>query len=125
MAPPDTIWHNESLKLKEIFGTREGFKICPYQLLPAPIKAPSGTAVVGIHAVEKEGETIAPYHRGRAQRRTTCDWGKRALLNDGPPKLKNRCPPFQEALAHEGTIPNCAAIQRKNCPGLHPVLVLN
>ena len=42
MAPPDTMWHKESLKLKEIFGTREGFEICPYQLLPAPIKAPSG-----------------------------------------------------------------------------------
>ena len=44
MAPPDTIWHNESLKLKEIFGTREGFEICPYQLFPGPIKAPVGTA---------------------------------------------------------------------------------
>ena len=32
MAPPDTIWHKESLKLKEIFGTREGFEICPNQL---------------------------------------------------------------------------------------------
>ena len=42
MAPPDTIWHKESLKLKEIFGTREGFEICPYQLFPGPIKAPGG-----------------------------------------------------------------------------------
>ena len=40
MTPPDTIWHKESLKLKEIFGTREGFKICPHQLFPGPIKAP-------------------------------------------------------------------------------------
>ena len=42
MAPPDTIWHKESLKLKEIFGTREGFEICPYRLFPGPIKAPGG-----------------------------------------------------------------------------------
>ena len=42
MAPPDTIWHKESLKLKEIFGTREGFEICQYQLFPGPIEAPSG-----------------------------------------------------------------------------------
>ena len=42
MAPPDTIWHKESLKLKEIFGTKEGFEICPYQLFPGPIKAPFG-----------------------------------------------------------------------------------
>ena len=42
MAPPETIWHKESLNLKEIFGTREGFKICPYQLFQALIKASSG-----------------------------------------------------------------------------------
>ena len=42
MAPPDTIWHKESLKLEEIFGTREGFEICPYQLSPGPIEAPFG-----------------------------------------------------------------------------------
>ena len=43
MAPPDTIWHKKSLKLKEIFGTREGVEICPHQLFPGPIKAPVGT----------------------------------------------------------------------------------
>ena len=43
MAPADTIWHKESLKLKEIFGTREGFEICPHQLSPGPIKASVGT----------------------------------------------------------------------------------
>ena len=42
MAPPDKIWHKESLKLKEIFGTREGFEICPHQLSPGPIKASVG-----------------------------------------------------------------------------------
>ena len=36
MAPPDTIWHKESLKLKEIFGTREGFEICPNNFSPRP-----------------------------------------------------------------------------------------
>ena len=40
MAPPDTIWHNESVKLKEIFGTREGFEICPNQFFHRLIKAP-------------------------------------------------------------------------------------
>ena len=40
MAPPDTIWHKESLKLKEIFGTREGFEICPNKFSQGPIKAP-------------------------------------------------------------------------------------
>ena len=43
MAPPDTIWHKESLKLKEIFGTREGFEICPNQLFQALIFSPSRT----------------------------------------------------------------------------------
>ena len=54
MAPPDTIWHKESLKLKEIFGTREGFEICPYQLFPAPIKAPFGrnTCTLGCKPLE-------------------------------------------------------------------------
>ena len=42
MAPPDTIWHKESLKLKEIFGTREGFEICPNQFFHRLIKAPPG-----------------------------------------------------------------------------------
>ena len=39
MAPANTIWHKESLKLKEIFGTREGFEMCPHQLSPSSIKA--------------------------------------------------------------------------------------
>ena len=43
MAPPDTIWHKESLKLKEIFGTREGFEICPNKFSHRPIKAPPCT----------------------------------------------------------------------------------
>ena len=43
MAPPDTIWHKESLKLKEIFGTREGFEICPNKISHHPIKAPPCT----------------------------------------------------------------------------------
>ena len=42
MAPPDTIWHKESLKLKEIFGTREGFEICPNQFFIRLIKVPPG-----------------------------------------------------------------------------------
>ena len=42
MAPPDTIWHKESLKLEEIFGTREGFEICPNQFFHRLIKAPPG-----------------------------------------------------------------------------------
>ena len=40
MAPPDTIWHKESLKLKEIFGTREGFEICPNNFSPRPNFSP-------------------------------------------------------------------------------------
>ena len=40
MAPPDTIWHKESLKLKEIFGTREGFEICPNKFSQRPIISP-------------------------------------------------------------------------------------
>ena len=40
MAPPDTIWHKESLKLKEIFGMREGFEICPNKFFHRLIKAP-------------------------------------------------------------------------------------
>ena len=36
-----TIWHRESLKLKENFGMREGFEICPNQffqpLIPPPL----------------------------------------------------------------------------------------
>ena len=47
MAPPDTIWHKESLKLKEIFGTREDFEICPYQLFQALIQAPPGSGAAG------------------------------------------------------------------------------
>ena len=43
MAPPDTIWHKESLKLKEIFGTREGFEICPNKFFHRLIKAPPCT----------------------------------------------------------------------------------
>ena len=50
MVPPDTIWHKESLRLKEIFGTREGFEICPYQLFQALIKVPSGTADTHVRA---------------------------------------------------------------------------
>ena len=45
MAPPDTIWHKESLKLKEIFGTREGFEICPNKFSHRLVKAPSCTGL--------------------------------------------------------------------------------
>ena len=38
MASPDTIWHKESLKLKEIFGTTEGFEVCPNQFFHRLIK---------------------------------------------------------------------------------------
>ena len=40
MAPPDSIWHKESLKLKERFGTREGFEICPNNFSPRPNVSP-------------------------------------------------------------------------------------
>ena len=40
MAPPDSIWHKESLKFKEIFGTREGFEICPNNFSPRPNFSP-------------------------------------------------------------------------------------
>ena len=40
MAPPNTIWHKESFKLKETFGMREGFEICPNQFFHRLIKAP-------------------------------------------------------------------------------------
>ena len=46
MAPPDTIWHKESLKLKEIFGTREGFEICPNKFSQRPIISPPLYALV-------------------------------------------------------------------------------
>ena len=42
MAPSGSIWHKESLKLKEIFGTREGFEICPNNFSPRPNFSPSG-----------------------------------------------------------------------------------
>ena len=41
-APRDTVWHKEPLKLKEIFGTKEGFEIRPHQLSLDPIKASVG-----------------------------------------------------------------------------------
>ena len=47
MAPPDTIWHKESLKLKEIFGTREGFEICPNKFSQRPIISPPCTTNEG------------------------------------------------------------------------------
>ena len=40
MAPSGSIWHKESLKLKEIFGTREGFEICPNNFSPRPNFSP-------------------------------------------------------------------------------------
>ena len=43
MAPSGSIWHKESLKLKEIFGTREGFEICPNNFSPRPNFSPPGT----------------------------------------------------------------------------------
>ena len=43
MAPSGSIWHKESLKLKEIFGTREAFEICPNNFSPRPNFAPPGT----------------------------------------------------------------------------------
>ena len=39
-----TAWHRESLKLKEKFGTREGFEICPNQFFQPLIFSPSGTS---------------------------------------------------------------------------------
>ena len=48
MAPPDTIWHKESLKLKEIFGTREGFEICPNKFFHRLIKAPPCMEFFGV-----------------------------------------------------------------------------
>ena len=45
MAPSGSIWHKESLKLKEIFGTREGFEICPNNFSPRPKISPPGTVV--------------------------------------------------------------------------------
>ena len=42
MAPSGSIWHKESLKLKEIFGTREGFEICPNNFSPRPNFSPPG-----------------------------------------------------------------------------------
>ena len=42
MAPSGSIWHKESLKLKEIFGTREAFEICPNNFSPRPNFAPPG-----------------------------------------------------------------------------------
>ena len=38
-----TFWHMASLKLKEIFGTREGFQICPHQLSPLLNNSTPGT----------------------------------------------------------------------------------
>ena len=49
MAPPDTIWHKESLKLKEIFGTREGFEICPNKFFHRLIKAPPCIFLHALH----------------------------------------------------------------------------
>ena len=43
MAPSGSIWHKESLKLKEIFGTREGFEICPNNFSPRPNFSPPGS----------------------------------------------------------------------------------
>ena len=33
-APVHRFWHIASLKLKKMFGTREGFEICPHQFRP-------------------------------------------------------------------------------------------
>ena len=79
MAPPDTIWHKESLKLKEIFGTREGFEICPHQLSPGPIKASVGTGCWGLRPVNANsvydsrelGQWLQTDSQGKAPRSTT------------------------------------------------------
>ena len=64
MAPPDTIWHKESLKLKETFGTREGFEICPNQLFQALIVSPSGMCffgMIGVPVTLQLGTITSPF----------------------------------------------------------------
>ena len=38
-----TVWHRASYKLKEKFGMKEGFEICPHQFWWLPIFSPCGT----------------------------------------------------------------------------------
>ena len=59
MASPDTIWHKESLKLKEIFGMREGFDICPNKFFHRLIKAPPCTP----HAPFAEENSASSCHQ--------------------------------------------------------------
>ena len=67
----DTIWHKESLKLKEIFGMREGFEICPHQLSPGPIKASVGMGrdlVAHISILHADHPGITSWNSGHAGR---------------------------------------------------------
>ena len=41
-----TAWHRESLTLKEKFGTREGFEICPNQFFHSLIPPPRPLVLV-------------------------------------------------------------------------------
>ena len=85
MAPPDTICHKESLKLKEIFGTREGFEICPYQLSPGPIKAPFGSLALASQPVWRPvGGSHIVHHRVVVQ-------GRRLLQGEGVPQSVHAC----------------------------------
>ena len=62
MAPSGSIWHKESLKLKEIFGTREAFEICPNNFSPRPNFAPPGSWFTREHAPIEGALDVPPYN---------------------------------------------------------------
>ena len=98
MAPPDSIWHKESLKLKEIFGTREGFEICPNNFSPRPNFSPPCTTLKGVRcrasacSRPRVGACASRPRlpNGRAQARGRLSGGGRGTTTTPPPTKENQ-----------------------------------